>query len=90
LEKKALFDAVIGVVGVLGNCRDGGGLRSRWTASCSLEEEPFPRLGIFRGPKLIGGRLSGWRLFLLDGVAGFSVSIFVLGMKELFLALGLR
>lgn len=34
LEKKAVFDAVIGVVGVLGIIFDGGGLRCRLGWSC--------------------------------------------------------
>ena len=82
-----LLDAVIGVVGVFGIGREGGGLNPRL---CSLPEAPCPRFGIFRGAKLIGGRLNGWRFFLWAGVLGFSLSAFAVGMKELFLALGLR
>jgi hypothetical protein len=90
LEKNELFEAVSGVVGVLGICLDGGGLKSRLGRSWLCCDEPFPTLGIFNGPRLIGGSVRGCRLFLPDGVLGFSSFVLVTGTKELFLALGLR
>lgn len=73
-EKKALRDAVIGVDGVLGSSRDGGGLESSPTSLESGYQESFPTLGMLSGPRLIGGRLKGCRFFLCDGVAGFPSS----------------
>lgn len=63
LEKKELFDAVMGVVGVLAMMREGGGLRFR--------SGPFwPKAAIFAvvdgfsGPTVIGGSRTGGGFFL--------------------------
>lgn len=78
-EKNVLRDAVIGVDGVLGINRDGGGLKSLPLEPDSGNQESLPTVGIFKGPRLMGGRLSGCKLFLCDGVGGFSSSVLVLG-----------
>jgi hypothetical protein len=66
LEKKALFEAVIGVVGVLGSCREGGGLKSRPAGRAGGGiGGAFIELGKLIGAKFIGGRLRGCKLFLL-------------------------
>jgi hypothetical protein len=88
LEKNALRDAVMGVVGVLGSIREGGGLEF---STISLESGWYgslATLGMLSGPKLMGGRLKGWRFFLCDGVVGFSTSAPIGRLKGLFLALG--
>lgn len=59
MEKKALFDAVMGVVGVRGSCRDGGGLKSRPAAGGCGSGGTFIELGRLIGAKLMGGRLKG-------------------------------
>jgi hypothetical protein len=58
LEKKVLRDAVIGVVGVLGNCLDGGGLMLRSAETRSFDVFLL-RFGMLSGPRLMGGRLRG-------------------------------
>lgn len=89
LEKKVLRDAVIGVVGVFGNCRERGGLMLRSAGTCSLDALLL-KFGILRGPRLMGGRLKGCKFFLLEGVPGFSVSWFAVFINELCRALDLR
>ena len=63
LEKKELFDAVIGVVGVFGICREGGGLRFRSGRHCSWRAAILAAVGVLRGPTVMGGRRNGWRFF---------------------------
>lgn len=95
LEKKVLLDAVIGVVGVLGSWRDGGGLRSRSTELSFF----LSRLGMLRGPRLMGGRLRGCRflrsgggvdLLELEAVLVFAVVVVVVGARELLRSLRFR
>lgn len=65
-EKNAVFDAVIGVVGVFGIIFDGGGLRFRSAWSCFCERAAiFAAVGVLKGPTVIGGSCNGWR-FLRD------------------------
>jgi hypothetical protein len=93
LEKKVLLDAVSGVVGVLGACRDGGGLRSRGFSLCS-SGAPTLVDDRFNGPKFRGGKLSGCRCFrvwILLSVLLSSMSEELYDeLYELFLALGFR
>jgi len=79
LEKNVLRDAVMGVDGVLGISRDGGGLRSLSSVLCSGNQDSLPTTGILSGPRLIGGRLKGCRLFFCEGVDGFSSPALVTG-----------
>jgi hypothetical protein len=62
LEKKLLFDAVIGVVGVLIICR-AGGLILRSDELCPCRAAIFSTVGALKGPRAIGGRRNGCRLF---------------------------
>lgn len=91
LEKNELLDAVIGVVGVLGSCLEGGGLNVLLRAlpdSCSAAI--LLVVGVLNGPKLMGGNLKGCKCFLPWGVPLFSASKPTLVGTKLFRALGLR
>ena len=77
LEKKVLLDAVIGVVGVFGICRDGGGLKFRSTLLCSCNAAILFAVGVLRGPRLIGGRRNGCKCLLFCGVPFFSTFVFM-------------
>lgn len=65
LEKKLLFDAVIGVVGVF-VFLDGGGLRLRSEEPCSWRAAILAAVGVLSGPRVIGGSRRGWRFFLCE------------------------
>src|SRR6266699_6079749 len=64
LEKNELFDAVMGVVGVLAVCRAGAGLRFLSEDPCSCRAAILAAVGVLRGPRVMGGSRSGWRFFL--------------------------
>jgi hypothetical protein len=87
LEKKLLFDAVIGVVGVFVFLL-GGGLRLRSDGPCSWRAATFAAVGVLSGPRVIGGSRRGCRFFLC-GIAAF-LSVSVLRGCIDFLALGFR
>lgn len=79
------------MVGVFGNCLEGGGLRLRSALLCSCSAAILFVVGVLNGPRLIGGSLRGCRCLLPCGVLLCSVSAWVLfGAYELFRALGLR
>ena len=65
-EKKLVFDAVIGVLGVL-LPRFGGGVKSRSSTSAegTGKDEILLLKGVPRGSRFNGGSLMGWRFFLL-------------------------
>jgi hypothetical protein len=73
-EKKELLEAVIGVVGVFGIWRDGGGLRPRSDRACSWRAAILAAVGVLNGPRVRGGRRSDW-FFLPCGTAGPFLSI---------------
>lgn len=62
--KKELFEAVMGVVGVLGSCREAGGLMGRSALPFSCSAATLAAVGMFNGPRLNGGNRRGSRLFL--------------------------
>jgi hypothetical protein len=65
LEKKLLFEAVMGVLGVLAICLVGGGLRCRSVKPWSWSAAILAAVGVLRGPRVMGGNRRGCRLFLL-------------------------
>lgn len=67
-EKNELFEAVIGVVGVLEVIRAGVGLLScPWSCKAAI----LAAVGMLSGPRFRGGRLRGCRLFLEAAPLGF-------------------
>jgi len=60
----------MGVVGVLAACLVGGGERFLCESPCSCSAAIFAAVGVLRGPRVIGGSLSGCKFFL-DCAAGF-------------------
>jgi hypothetical protein len=62
--KKELFEAVMGVVGVLGSCREAGGLMGRSAVPFSCSAATLAAVGMFNGPRFSGGNRRGSRLFL--------------------------
>lgn len=67
-EKKLVFEAVMGVLGVLLAARFGGGVRVRLSTSSegAANEEMRLLTGVSRGSKFNGGSLMGCRSFLLE------------------------
>lgn len=62
--KKELFEAVIGVVGVLGSCREAGGLMFRLSLPFSCNAATLAAVGMLNGRRFKGGSRRGSRLFL--------------------------
>jgi hypothetical protein len=87
--KNELFDAVIGVVGVLGSCREAGGLMARLSLPCSCNAATFAAVGMLNGRRFKGGSRKGSRLFLLGppflsslfGAAGVCCAVLTLGLR---------
>jgi hypothetical protein len=82
LEKKELFEAVIGVVGVFGICLERGGLmfRSGCGCFCSCRAAILAAVGVLRGPTVIGGNRRGNSFVLVcDTPIDLSVSFDELG-----------
>lgn len=69
--KNELFDAVIGVVGVLGSCREAGGLMFRLSLPCSCNAATFAAVGMLNGRRFKGGSRRGSRLFLFAFFSSF-------------------
>ena len=65
LWKKVLFDAFIGVVGVLGICLARGGLGRRSVELLSCKAATLAAVGMLRGAKLSGGKVRGCSCLLL-------------------------
>jgi hypothetical protein len=64
LEKNVPFDAVMGVVGVLAVCLAGGGETFLPDKPCSWSAAILAAVGVLNGPRVIGGSLNGWSVFL--------------------------
>lgn len=87
--KNELFDAVIGVVGVLGSCRETGGLMFRSFLPCSCNAATFAAVGMLNGRRFKGGSRRGSRFFLfcppflssLFGAAGAYCAVLTLSLR---------
>lgn len=90
MEKNALFDAVIGVVGVFASCRAGGGDKFLSDELCSWSAAILAVVGVLNGPSVMGGNLKGWSVFLDCCAAGGLVSISNLDVCTDLRLLGLR
>lgn len=73
LEKKELFDAVMGVVGVFAMMRDGGGLRFLSECPCSCSAATLAAVVGLRGPTIRGGRLMPGGCFFVWALVFLSV-----------------
>ncbi len=70
-EKKDVFDAVIGVVGVfalilIGGVRRPLALEAASLVNCAI----FSSVGVLKGSRFNGGRRSGWSCFFCAGGGG--------------------
>jgi hypothetical protein len=70
-EKKLLFEAVMGVVGVFVACLARDGLAFLSDDPCSCMAAIFTAVGVPSRPSVIGGRRDGSRFFLDWGADGF-------------------
>ena len=76
-EKKEVFEAVIGVVGVLALIRAGGVCRPAFLGGSLLSCAIFAAVGVLNGKRFNGGRRSGCSCFFCGVAFGFcSTSVF--------------
>jgi hypothetical protein len=66
LKKNEAFEAVIGVLGVVGTSRRGGGVQAciSFLPDVSFKASIFAAIGVLSGRRLNGGNFRGWRPFL--------------------------